>query len=171
MSNKKNGGVEERRALGHLMDLLSIEGLSGREGRVASAVRKKALAAGCKPSWIGFDQAHRRIPFDFEIGNLIIKLPGTIKAGRRLLMGHLDTVPLCRGARPMRKGNRIVSRGRTGIGGDNRTAVACLVTVLETILRDDVPHPPLTFLFTIAEEIGLPVMTTFMSTPAATSSS
>jgi tripeptide aminopeptidase len=129
--------------------------LSGREGPVAAAVRRKARAAGCKPAWIRSDQVHRRIPFDFATGNLIIRLPGTRKAPRRLLMGHMDTVPLCRGAVPVRRNGRIVSRGKTGLGGDNRTAVACLVTVLETILKRGLDHPPLTFLFTVGEEVGL----------------
>ncbi len=152
---KPRSGIDERRALRHLMDLLAIEGLSGGETRVAAAVRKKAREAGCRPAWIRFDEVHRRIPGDFEIGNLIIRLPGTVRAPCRLLMGHLDTVPLCRGVVPVRKGGRIVSRGRTGLGGDNRTAVASMVTVLETILRRGLDHPPLTFLFTVGEEVGL----------------
>lgn len=147
--------IQERRALSNLMDFLSIEGLSGREGPVSAAVRKKASAAGCRPSWIRSDDVYRRIPADFNCGNLIIRLPGTVSGPRRLLMGHMDTVPLCRGAVPARRGRRIVSKGDTGLGGDNRTAVACLVTVLETILGKNLPHPPLTFLFTVGEEVGL----------------
>jgi tripeptide aminopeptidase len=139
----------------HLLELLAIEGLSGREKRVAEAVRQRARAAGCRPAWIRYDDAHSRIPGDFETGNLIIRLPGTVKAPRRMLSGHLDTVPLCRGAVPVRKNGRIVSKGKTGLGGDNRTAVACMVTVLETILHHELDHPPLTFLFTVGEEIGL----------------
>ena len=147
--------IDERRALANLMDLLSIEGLSGREGQVAAAVKKRARAAGCRPAWIRLDDANRRIPGDYEIGNLIIRLPGTVKTPRRLLMGHMDTVPLCRGAVPVRRNGRIVSRGKTGLGGDNRTAVASLVTVLQTILTEKLDHAPLTFLFTVGEEVGL----------------
>jgi tripeptide aminopeptidase len=147
--------INERAALAHLMDLLSVEGLSGKEAKVASMVRKKARAAGCKAAWIRFDEAHLKIPGEFETGNLIIRLPGTVPAPRRLLLGHLDTVPLCRGAVPVRRAGRIVSKAGTGLGGDNRTAVACLVTVLETILGRRLPHPPLTLLFTVGEEVGL----------------
>jgi len=147
--------VDPDRALAHLMDLLSVEGLSGREKKVAETVHRKARAAGCKASWIGCDESNHRIPGDFEIGNLIINLPGSIKGPRRLLSGHLDTVPLCRGAIPVRQRGRIVSKGPTGLGGDNRTAVACMVSVLETILRGGLDHPPLTFLFTVGEEMGL----------------
>jgi tripeptide aminopeptidase len=56
---------------------------------------------------------------------------------------------------PVRRRGRIVSKGATGLGGDNRTAVACLVTVLEVILGSGLDYPPLTFLFTVGEETGL----------------
>jgi tripeptide aminopeptidase len=147
--------IDGRRAVRHLTDFLSVEGLSGRERAVAALVRRKLRAAGCRPSWIAHDDANRRIPGDFEVGNLIVKLPGSARAPRRLLSGHLDTVPLCRGAVPVRRGGRIVSRGATGLGGDNRTAVAAMVTALETILERGLGHPPLTFLFTVGEETGL----------------
>jgi tripeptide aminopeptidase len=147
--------VDERRALAHLMDLLRLDGLSGHERPVADAIREKLLAAGCKPAWLRYDKAHRRIGGDFEIGNLILRVPGTHRGGRRLFMGHMDKVPLCRGAVPKRKGRRIVSSGDTALGGDNRTACAALVTMVETLLREQLPHPPLTVLFTVGEEIGL----------------
>lgn len=147
--------VDERRALAHLIDLLKIEGVSGHESDVAAAVRAKLRTAGCKPGWIRSDDVHRKIPGEFETGNLIVDLRGTVRAPRRLFVAHLDTVPLCRGAVPQRKGERIVSKGKTGLGGDNRTAVACLVTVIETLLERRLPHPPLTFLFTVGEEVGL----------------
>ncbi len=149
--------VDERRAVAHLMDLLAVEGLSGHERAVAELVRKKLIAAGCKASWIKYDQAHRRNPraAGFEVGNLIVRLPGTTPGVRRMFLGHLDTVPLCRGAVPARRGHRIVPKGRTALGADNRTAVACLVTLAETLLKHRLPHPPLTLLFTVGEEIGM----------------
>ncbi|MHC4429236.1 MAG: M20/M25/M40 family metallo-hydrolase, partial [Planctomycetota bacterium] len=107
------GKIDQRRALTHLMDLLALEGTSGREAKVAAAIRSKLLAAGCSKSWIVHDEVHRRIPGDFQVGNLIVRLPGSLRGPRRLFSGHMDTVPLCRGAVPVRKGNRIVSAGRT----------------------------------------------------------
>jgi len=152
---KRDGLIDEPRSVKHLMDLLAIAGLSGRERKVAEAVKSKLRAAGCKPSWMRYDQVHRRIPGDFETGNLIVKLPGTVAGRRRLFLGHMDTVPLCVGAVPVRKGRRIVSRANTALGGDNRTAVACLVTMVEALLKHGLPHPPLTVLFTVGEEVGL----------------
>ncbi|MHC5005112.1 MAG: M20/M25/M40 family metallo-hydrolase [Planctomycetota bacterium] len=147
--------IDEPRALQHLMDLLAVEGTSGREAGIAAAIRKKLLAAGCRKSWIAHDDAHQRIPDDFEVGNLIVKIPGTGRGSRRLFSGHMDTVPLCRGAVPLIKGRRVVSAGRTALGGDDRTACACLVTMVEALLKAGAGRPPLTVVFTVGEEVGL----------------
>ncbi len=146
---------DAKRALDHLLDLLRIEGLSGREGKVAAAVRDKLLRAGCRPGWIRHDRAHHSIPHDYEIGNLIVRIPGTRRGPRLLFSGHLDTVPLCRGASPVRRGRRLVPRGKTALGGDNRTACAALVSLAEVLLRSGAPRPPITLLFTVGEESGL----------------
>ncbi|MBP7274812.1 MAG: M20/M25/M40 family metallo-hydrolase [Kiritimatiellae bacterium] len=143
------------RAERHLMDLLRIEGQSGREREVAECVMQKLAAAGVPRSSMKTDTAHRRIPGDFETGNLIIKIPGDMRAPRRMFMGHLDTVPLCRGAIPVKKGHRIVAKGATAVRADNRTAVAAVITLAEEVLSQKLPHPPLTLLFTVGEEIGL----------------
>ena len=39
-----------------------------------------------------------------NVGNLIVKLPGTVRGPRRLLMAHMDTVPVCLGAQPVPDG-------------------------------------------------------------------
>ena len=105
--------IDKQRALTHLLDLLAIEGLSGHEANVAAAVRAKLLAAGCRPAWLRHDDVHQQLE-GFEIGNLIVRIPangGGNGGPRRLFMGHLDTVPLCRGAKVVRRGHRITSAG------------------------------------------------------------
>ncbi len=155
IAKKNRRDATDRRALAHLMDFLAIEGASGNEAQVAKTIEKKLARAGAKKAWVKYDTANRRIPGDYEIGNLIVKVPGTFRAPRRLFMGHMDTVPLCRGAVPVLRGDRIVPKGKTALGGDNRTSIGALVTVLETILTKDLERPPLTFLFTVGEEVGL----------------
>ncbi len=147
--------LNEDQAIQTLMDLLSVPGLSGRERQVADLIIRRLVDAGCKPEWIMEDDAHTRIPGDFEMGNLIVKLPGTVDGPRLMFAGHMDTVPLVRGVEPVREGNRIVPKGPTALGADNRTACGVLLTLVETLLRENAPHPPLTLLFTVGEEIGL----------------
>ncbi len=147
--------IKKERAMEHLMDLLAVEGPTGRESKVADAISRKLIDAGCKKAWIKTDDAHKRLGEGFETGNLIVKLPGTVKAPRIMFSAHMDTVPLCKGAVPKIKGNRVVAAGPTGLGGDDRSGCAAMVTLCETLLQNKIPHPPITFLFPIAEENGL----------------
>lgn len=139
----------------HLMRFLSVEGITGQEANIGASVSEALQAIGVPKSAIRFDEANTRIPLPTETGNLIVDLPGTRPGPRLLFSTHLDTVPLCAGAKPRREGDRIVSDGTTALGGDARTGVAVLVVVAETLLKHKLPHPPITLLFTVREESGL----------------
>ena len=139
----------------HLMRFLSVEGVTGQEDNIAAAVCDALKKIGVPESAIRFDDANKRIPLPTETGNLIVDMPGTRPGPRLLFSTHLDTVPLCAGAKPRREGDRIVSDGTTALGGDARTGVAVLVVVAETLIKHKLPHPPITLLFTVREESGL----------------
>jgi tripeptide aminopeptidase len=148
--------VDVDQATDRLLRFLSVEGVTGQEAAIAAAVARELEAVGVPRKAIRYDTAHRRIPLPTQTGNLIVTLPGTRPGPRLLFATHLDTVPLCAGAVPVRAGKgRIQAAGRTALGGDNRTGVACLVTLAATLLGRKLPHPPLTLLFTVREESGL----------------
>ena len=139
-----------------VLDLLAIPGVSGREKAVANHIADRLRKAGCPADAIAFDDAHTRTPIAGEVGNLIVRLPGTRPGPRRLLMAHMDTVPVCLGAKPAVKGNFIVSTDpSTGLGGDDRAGVAVVLSTALDILERGLDHPPLTLLFAIQEEVGL----------------
>ena len=146
---------DSERALERLMRFLSVEGVTGQEAAIGQDVARALAEAGVPKSRMRFDRVHEESPLPTQTGNLIVDIPGTKAGPRRLFMTHLDTVPLCAGAKPVRKGKRIVPAGKTALGGDNRTGVACLVTLAATLLEKRLPHPPLTLLFTVREESGL----------------
>lgn len=137
------------------MRYLAIDGVSGHEAAIADAISDDLKSIGVPASAIRHDTVHERITLPTEVGNLIVDLPGTMPGPRLLFSTHLDTVPLCAGAKPIRKGDHIVPEGNTALGGDNRTGCAVLVTMVETILKNTLPHPPITLLFTVREESGL----------------
>ncbi len=71
-------------------------------------------------------------------------------------MAHMDTVPICVGAKPVKKGTVVRSADpNTGLGADDRAGVAVVLTAALEILKQKLPHPPLVFLFAIQEEVGL----------------
>lgn len=137
-------------------EMIAIPGKSGEEGRVVEFIRKKLKAAGVPDSAVSTDTANKKSPAGGETGNLIVKLPGTVKGPRRLLMGHIDTVPLCVGARPIRKGKYIVSQDKhTALGGDDRAGASVVLNAAIEIMTKKLPHPPLTLFWPVQEEIGL----------------
>ncbi len=147
--------IDRAKAIERLVDLLSISAPTGEEKPVADYLTAAALAAGVPREAVQVDDAVSRIPLPCQTGNLIVSLPGTAPGPRRLLVAHMDTVPLARNAEPVVSGDKIVSLGQTALGGDDRTGVAALLTAIVEMRRQALPHPPVTFLFTVREESGL----------------
>lgn len=148
--------IDKEHAIQTVMELLSVPGVSCEERDIAHKIVGILRRHGLPQKAVRFDNAHRRSPFGGNVGNLIITLPGTVDGPRRLLSAHMDTVPTCRGAQPVRRNLAIISaRKDCGVGADNRGGCGALVVAATEILTRKLPHPPLTFLFTIQEEIGL----------------
>jgi tripeptide aminopeptidase len=127
--------VDVKAAEDHLMRFLAVEGLPGQEAAIGAVVSDELKKVGVPTSALRFDKVHERIPAPTQTGNLFVDLPGTRPGPRLLFITHLDTVPLCAGAKAKREGDRIVSDGTTALGGDNRTGCAVLVTLVETLLK------------------------------------
>jgi len=139
-----------------VLELMAIPGKSGEEADVAEYIRQKLLAAGAPAAAIHTDNAHRHALIRGNTGNLILKLPGTIKAPRRMLSAHMDTVPICVGSQPVVEGDFVRSANPgSGLGADDRAGVAAILTAALEVLEHKLPHPPLTFCWFIQEEVGL----------------
>jgi tripeptide aminopeptidase len=139
-----------------LLRLLAVPGPSGQEAAVSRHVQQILAEAGVSAECIHEDQSHRRSPLVGETGNLIVRLPGNRRGPRRLFVAHLDTVPICVGCEPVVSGHYLRSaKPGTGLGADNRAGCAVLLQTVLTLLRRQLPHPPLTFLWTVQEEVGL----------------
>lgn len=148
--------IDEDAAVRLVTEMMAIPGKSCEEGRIAEFIRDKLKKAGVPVESIVDDGANKRSPAGGVVGNTIVKIPGTRRGPRRLLMAHIDTVPICVGARPIRKGAFIHSRdSHTALGGDDRAGAAVVLNSLLEIKRQSLPHPPLTLLWPVQEEIGL----------------
>jgi tripeptide aminopeptidase len=138
-----------------LIRLLAIDSVTGHEAAIGAALVDELKKVGVPASAIRHDTANQRIALPTEVGNLIVDLPGTKPGPRLLFSTHMDTVPLCKGAKPRREGDRIVSDGTTALGGDNGTGCAVLIALAKALIQHKLPHPPITLLFTVREESGL----------------
>ena len=147
--------VDRDQAIAYLLRFLAVEGTTGHEGAIGEEIATALRELDVPAEAIRFDGAERRIPVPTETGNLIADVAGDPSLPRRMFSAHRDTVPLCAGAKPVLAGDRVVPAGPTALGGDDRTGVACLLTMLATLRRERLPHPPLTLVFTVREESGL----------------
>jgi tripeptide aminopeptidase len=147
---------DEAKALDLVMRLMAIVGRSGEENAVADVIVGELKKAGAKASAITTDDVYERSPIGGQIGNLVFQMPGTVAGPRRMLLAHMDTVPLCVGSKPVRKGAFVRSGNKTtGLGADDRGGCAVVLTAALEILRRKLPHPPLTFFWPVQEEVGL----------------
>lgn len=149
--------TQQDRALALVQSLMAISGKSGEEAEVATFVRNQLLEAGVAEEAMQHDTAHSRCPIPSSTtGNLIVHLPGELDIPRRLLMAHMDTVPICVGSRPVRNGEFLIPQApHTGLGADDRAGVATVLFAATELLQQGLPHGPLTLLFCVQEEIGL----------------
>lgn len=156
-SAAKTGSLfDEKSAVRLVTDLMAIPGKSGEEEAVSRFIREALQDAGVPASAMTTDSAHKKSRIGGQVGNLICKLPGTVKGPRRLLMAHIDTVPLCVGCEPVRDGAVIrPKQPTTALGGDNRAGASVVLTAALEILRNNLPHPPLTLFWPVQEEVGL----------------
>lgn len=147
--------ADKKNAIDLVMRLMAIPGKSCEESLVAQAVIEELLDMGIPRSAISFDGAHKATPRPSQVGNLIVKLPGRRDLPRIMLSAHLDTVPICVGCVPKRRGSIIASsQAGTGLGGDDRAGVAAVLTALRGVLND-AERPPITACFFVQEEIGM----------------
>ena len=150
--------VDQGEAVARLMRFLAIEGVTGQEAAIGQDIVAALKEVGVPARSIRFDQTHTRIALPTQTGNLIVKIPGRgrLKGAQPLLfMTHMDTVPLCAGAKPTLQKRKIVNAAKTALGGDNRTGCAVLVTLAAELMRQKPDYPPLTLMFTVREESGL----------------
>ncbi len=150
--------VDTKAALSRLMRFLAIDGITGQEAAIGRDIAAALKEVGVPARSIYLDDANTRIPVPTQTGNLIVHLPGRGAQHNQppiMFMTHMDTVPLCAGAKPAIKGRKIVNTVKTALGGDNRTGCAVLVTLAAELAKQKLDHPPITLLFCVREESGL----------------
>jgi tripeptide aminopeptidase len=139
-----------------VLEMMAIPAKSGEEAIVAKYIRECLLHAGAPADAITTDNANKHALIKGDTGNLIFKLPGTVKGPRRMLSAHMDTVPICVGSQPKVEGRFVRSANpASGLGADDRAGAAAILTAAREILERKLPHPPLTFCWFIQEEVGL----------------
>lgn len=88
-------------------------------------------------------------------GNIIVNIKGNQPGKRVLFSAHMDSVEPCNNVNPILRDGVFYSDGTTVLGGDDKCAIAAMLEVLHLIKEQDIQHPDLQMIFTVAEEDGL----------------
>src|SRR3954447_14155102 len=95
--------IDTKAAVQRLMRFLAVEGITGQEAAIGRDIAAALTEIGVPASAIRLDDANTRIPLPTQTGTLIVDPPGRgalHNQPRLMFMTHMDTVPLCAGARP-----------------------------------------------------------------------
>ncbi len=143
--------IEPKRVFRHFEEITRIPHSSTNEAALSRAILEKAASKGLKAQR---DEANNVYVFKEAT-------PGYENRKRVILQAHIDMVAvkekdcqvdLDREALPIYiEGDWLKSKG-TSLGADDGIGAAMMLALMES---DDIPHPPLEFIFTTMEEIGL----------------
>ncbi len=142
--------IDVERLVLEFKNLLEIESPSKKEGKLAYYLASIFEALGYK---CFFDKSAETT--GSEVGNLIVKIPGSIPAEPIFFCAHLDTVGPYKNPKIIFENNVFRTDGRTILGADDKSGIAALVEVAKILKETSPPHPPLEYIFTTCEEIGL----------------
>jgi len=131
-------------------NLLIIESPSKKEGKLAHYIADIFEALGYK---CFFDRSAENT--GSEVGNLIVKIPGTVPSNPIFFCAHLDTVGPCENPKIIFDKGIYRSDGRTILGADDKSGIVVLIEIAKVLKENIFPHPPIEFIFTTCEEIGL----------------
>ena len=129
-----------------IKELTEAFGPSGSEDAVRGLIRKR----------ISGQVDEMRVD---ALGSLIALKKGTSRSGvqarKIMLAAHMDTVMPGRGVKPVVKDGIVYSDGTTVLGADDKSGIAVILELLQTIVERELPHPPLEVVITVREETGL----------------
>jgi tripeptide aminopeptidase len=130
--------------------LAQIDSESRHEANISKVLEKILLELGAS---VSFDDAGDKVGGD--CGNLVGKFKGSIEAAPLFLSGHMDTVLPGKGVKVQFENGIFRSDGTTILGGDDKSALAIILEVMEVVKENNLPCPPVEIVFTVCEEIGL----------------
>lgn len=142
--------MDPERLILEFQNLLYIESPSKKEGKLAHYIADIFEALGFK---CFFDKSAENT--GSEVGNLIVKIPGTLPLEPLFFCAHLDTVGPFENPNIIYENGIFKTDGKTILGADDKAGIAILIEIAKVLKENYFPHPPLEFIFTTCEEIGL----------------
>jgi tripeptide aminopeptidase len=134
--------INEERLVRTFLDLVAIDSPSGEEEEICGELARRFKALGGE---VETDEVH----------NLIARFAGTRPGEWLMLSAHMDTVGKDRSIKPQIREGVIYSDGTTILGSDDKSGVAAILEVIQSLKEDGAAYPPLEVVISVSEEMGL----------------
>ncbi len=135
--------INSERLVNTFLELVVIDSPSGQEAAISAHLAKRLADLGGE---VTSDEHH----------NLVAHWPGVgAQTDWLMLSAHMDTAGTDVDIKPQIRDGVIYSDGTTILGGDDKSGVAVILEVLQTLLEDGIAHPPLEVVLSVSEEVGL----------------
>ncbi|MGM0461556.1 MAG: M20/M25/M40 family metallo-hydrolase [Fibrobacterota bacterium] len=142
--------IQKDRLVQTFLELAAIHGESKQEKNVARYLEKTFTDLGLS---VQYDDTKEKIGGDTS--NMFLKIPGTLSRPPVMVSAHMDTVVTGGVVEPVIDGEYIRSRGNTILGADDRAGLAQIIEAVRILQENNLSHPPVFIIITVAEEIGL----------------
>jgi tripeptide aminopeptidase len=143
--------INEQRIVDNFLDMVKIPSPSLKERVMADYVKAELEKIGLE---VSEDNAGETC--NGNAGNIIgvLKAKGSNKK-KILFSAHMDTVLPCDKITPIMEDGIIKSDGTSVLGGDDKAGIAAILEMLKQIKENNLDHPEIIVVFSIAEEVGL----------------
>ncbi|SCX79047.1 M20/M25/M40 family metallo-hydrolase [Alkaliphilus peptidifermentans] len=142
--------VNRDRIVNEFLELVQIDSLSGKEGKISKVLAEKLKKLGLE---VTIDNSGEKV--GGETGNVIGRLKGKKNGPTILFSCHMDTVKPGEGVKPIIKDEVIYSDGTTILGGDNKAGIAAVLEGIRLAKENNIEHSDVEVIFSIWEEGGL----------------
>ncbi|SLM30314.1 PepT [Desulfamplus magnetovallimortis] len=142
--------INSDRIIERFTKFAQIDSVSKEEAEIAQLLKKILKEMGAE---VFMDNAAESV--GGNCGNLVARFKGNTDVAPVLLSGHMDTVEPGRGVKVQFKDGVFRSDGTTILGSDDKSALVIILEVMDVILENNLPYPPVEIVFTVCEEIGL----------------
>lgn len=141
--------INKERVTKTFLEMASLSSPSGKERSMADF-----LIQYLKQHNMEVYEDHAGETIDGNSGNIIgiLKAPGK---KRVLLSAHMDTVSPCTAVHPILEDGVIKTDGTSVLGGDDKSGIVAILELIHQIQEQNLDHPEIVMVFSIAEEAGL----------------
>jgi len=144
--------IDRERLAATFTELCEISSPSRKEADISGWLQKKFIGLGADSIY----EDNSAAGTGANCGNLIVRFPGNHTELEGLFFScHMDTVEPATGIEVVRTEDIFTSKGKTVLGGDDKSGIAAVLELITLLKENNTPHCAVEIVLTTCEEIGL----------------